>query len=378
MKFEMVLFALAATANVHAIELLAATDHFSGENQLVNINSTTGTFTPVIKNFSVWDIPDAAFDSVNNILYACTRLRPQSDELSIIAYDRTGAKLGKRVRMNKDFAPDNLGAPYFDEKLQKLIMLYQPYDKQTELTMNQYVEVDPKTGTITKSINVSTKVITSDWELCMESSAYDPINRIMYQFWDVPNNLDGRAAPGQTLSAVNLDTGVLSHLETKLPLGGFLSDPVFCGEKIYGFDQKGFLVSVDPKTGSLATVSKVALAHNIAPWYPTLFKADATSPQLLYVSNTTNGGGARSVSRGRASQKMDKYGRRFRVSPYMMEWEQRREEQLANRDRINDDDGFIHTHSSLVGFDLESGKIVDGPVPLAAPVTWMSALDSSA
>jgi hypothetical protein len=43
----------------------------------------------------------------------------------------------------------------------------------------------------------------------------------------------------------------------------------------------------------------------------------------------------------------------------------------------NDDDGFVRTHTSLVGFNLENGEIVDGPVALSAPVTNMGALDSA-
>jgi hypothetical protein len=135
MKGEVLTLLLGAA---HAIGLLATTDHFQGENQMVVINSTTGQLTPVIKNFSTWDIPDAAFDSVHNILYTCTRLTHESDHLGIIAYDRTGAKIGEHVPLDPAFAPDNLGDAYFDSKENSLVMLYDSYDMKASKTINTY------------------------------------------------------------------------------------------------------------------------------------------------------------------------------------------------------------------------------------------------
>ena len=83
------------------------------------------------------------------------------------------------------------------------------------------VEVDPVTGKTTKTTKFGEGIITSDWELVLESSAYDAMNRIAYQFWEAP----GKA--GMTLSAVNLVTGVMTQTVTKLPLGEILQDPIF-------------------------------------------------------------------------------------------------------------------------------------------------------
>jgi hypothetical protein len=41
------------------------------------------------------------------------------------------------------------------------------------------------------------------------------------------------------------------------------------------------------------------------------------------------------------------------------------------------DDGSAHPRTSLVGFDLETGAVVEGPVALAAPLSWMGALNSA-
>jgi hypothetical protein len=370
MKFEVLILLLGAA---HSIDLFATTAHFQGENQMVVINSTTGLLTPVIKNFSTWDIPDAAFDSVHNILYTCTRLTHESDNLGVIAYDRTGAKIGKQAPLDPAFKPDNLGDAYFDSKENSLVMFYQPYDMKASKTINNYVEVDPGTGKTTKTIEFGQGIITSDWELVLESSAYDAVNRIAYQFWEAPG------ATGMTLAAVNLITGVMTQTVTKLPLGEILQDPIFYDGKIYGFGGKNFLVSIEPKTGELATVSKIGLAHNIGPWYPTLFKASPTGPQLLYVSNTTNGGpGSQATTSTLVAQgvrKVDKDGRRYLVSQQMEQHQRGRT--ASTEDEKNDDDGFTHTHTSLVGFNLESGDIVDGPVALSAPVTFLSALDSA-
>ena len=60
-----------------------------------------------------WDVPDATFDSKNNIWYACTRLSPpDGDELGIIGYDRTG-KVVVKAPLDPGMKPDNLGAPHF-------------------------------------------------------------------------------------------------------------------------------------------------------------------------------------------------------------------------------------------------------------------------
>jgi hypothetical protein len=46
----------------------------------------------------------------------------------------------------------------------------------------------------------------------------------------------------------------------------------------------------------------------------------------------------------------------------------------AAESTTGDDDGFIHTHSSLAGFNLETGALVEIST-LNAPITWMNALN---
>ena len=233
------------------------------------------------------------------------------------------------------------------------------------------MEVDPATGLTTKTVNISTEVITNAWELALESDAYDSANRIIYQFWQNP-----KVPLHLTLASVNLETGELKHIATKLDSDDILQDPVFYKGKLYGFGSRKYLVSVDAETGALAVVSKIGLAHNIGPWYSALYKASASAPQMLFVSNTTQGGPGSTLPRPRSVHRVDAHGRRFVISPYARAQQAEMDRQHEQEELKVDDDGFVHTHQSLVGFNLETGAIAQGPVALSAPVTWLSALDS--
>ena len=248
-----------------------------------------------------------------------------------------------------------------------MVLLFQLYNKTSQTQATSYLEIDPKTGKTTKSVPVSSTVVTAGWEMVLGADAYDADARVAYQLWE-----GGHPATGQTITAVSMDSGKLDVVETQLGFEDFLGDPIFYGGRLFGWDVNGFLVSVDVKSGSVAKVSRVALGHSPSPWYPTLYRASATGPQLLYVSNTTNGGG----STRRALREM-----RLRTSTRRRATGSSTGSTAGGGDAgaamADDDDGIVNTHSSLVGFDLTTGDIVDGPVALSAPVTWMNALDSA-
>jgi hypothetical protein len=95
------------------------------------------------------------------------------------------------------------------------------------------------------------------------------------------------------------------------------------------------------KTTQLASQS---LAHGIGGWYSTIHKP-TSGPAVLYASNTTNGGPG---SPSRASViEVGTSGRKVVIPP---------SGHVASRANVDaaesttgDDDGFIHTHSSLAG-----------------------------
>ena len=82
------LLLVVVVAIVDSATLLAITDYFTAANQMVTIDSATGTMTTVVANYSTWSVPDAAFDSKHNIVYTCTLIRPTAEKLEIVAYNQ--------------------------------------------------------------------------------------------------------------------------------------------------------------------------------------------------------------------------------------------------------------------------------------------------
>ena len=71
------------------------------------VTAPQGSMTAVRRSFSTWDIPDAAFDSPSNTLYAVTRLHPPSgDALGIVGYDRAGAVVSTLVPLDPEMKPE--------------------------------------------------------------------------------------------------------------------------------------------------------------------------------------------------------------------------------------------------------------------------------
>jgi hypothetical protein len=203
---------------------------------------------------------------------------------------------------------------------------------------------------------------------------------------------------------VNLDTGKSTTVKnTGILPDGFCTDPVVYKSLIYCFTQNNVLVSIEPTSGKATQVSSVPLAHNVGPWYASPYRASAASPQLLYVTNTTNGGsqgtqtptaaGAAAAGNRPATAVDAASGatRTVRVHPFVrarhsalrrqafgseFAWEHERGGAAAPAD----DDGFTNSHSSLVALDMETGKFAEGPprhgADGKAPATWMNALDS--
>ena len=180
--------------SLDTVDLIAVTDNFVGENSMVSINSATGKFTTVIANFSTWDVPDAAFDESTDTLYMVTRVQHGSDNLKLVAYDRTGAVKSSHP-LPLAMKPDNLGAPHFDAAEQMLYMNYDPFNETTSEFESGVVEVGLN-GKVLKTAHHPKLAATM--QQCLASDAYSPDTGSMYQlFVDT-------AHPTQTMEVTNM------------------------------------------------------------------------------------------------------------------------------------------------------------------------------
>jgi hypothetical protein len=342
-----------------AITILAATDHFNGPNELVTVESSTGKMSTLIGNFSTWDIPDAGFDEKHNVFYAVKRINHGEPELHIVGYNSSGSII-HTTPLDPAFAPNNLDAPNFDSAAQKLYLSYSPYPDQ------RVIEVDIATGKVTKSATLPPARM-KELQQILGADAFDPVTGKMYQLWS--------GLTGQVMSVTDMhaDPPSVTFVKTDIENENFLETPVFFNGKIYGFmatpvDPGRTLSYLDPASGRTTHLASQTLAHGIGGWYSTIHKPTSGAP-VLYASNTTNGGPG---SPSRASViEVGTSGRKVVIPPSA---HASRANVDAAESTTGDDDGFIHTHSSLAGFNLETGALVEIST-LNAPITWMNALN---
>jgi hypothetical protein len=233
-----------------SVDLLAVTCNFVSENSMVTVNSATGKFTPVIANFSTWDVPDAAFDESTDTLYMVTRVKSDSDNLKLVAYGRNGAVKSSHP-LDLGMKPDNLGAPHFDAAAQKLYMTYGPFNKTTKVWGNMIVQI----GLDGKVLRTAQPKIAMTMQQCLASDAYSPTTGTMYQLYI--NTLH----EVQTLAATNMlaNPPTTKFTKTEISNDDFLIDVIYHEGSIFGFDKAGYLNVLNPTTGAYKKLSKERL-----------------------------------------------------------------------------------------------------------------------